>query len=107
MNNTQLPLMICTAVLLVSGCANHYRITYDSEPRGATLICGDINYGYTPVSVDYVLDKDHQVSNQLPPRPVMLNGLVVLSYRTRKPLPYRHQKKKQWCCYSDLTVKVM
>ncbi len=39
--------------LLFSGCSNKYEVTFDSNPRGATLICNGKNWGYTPKKLYY------------------------------------------------------
>lgn len=36
-----------------SGCSNKYEVTFDSNPRGATLICNGQNWGYTPKKLYY------------------------------------------------------
>jgi hypothetical protein len=38
---------------LSTGCSNLYSVKYDSTPRGATLICGGQNKGYTPQTLRY------------------------------------------------------
>jgi hypothetical protein len=38
-------------VLILSGCSSKYPITFDSNPQGASLICSNNNYGYTPVTL--------------------------------------------------------
>ena len=38
---------------LLTGCGNNYRVTYDSVPQGATLICNGQNYGYTPRTLNF------------------------------------------------------
>lgn len=38
------------------GCSSKpkmYEIIFDTNPRGATLVCGGENYGYTPVRLSY------------------------------------------------------
>ena len=36
-----------------SGCSDKYEVTFDSNPRGATLICNGQNWGYTPKKLYY------------------------------------------------------
>lgn len=52
-------------IVFLSGCVNHYRITYDSEPRGAALICENINHGYTPTTIEYVLSAENEAQQQI------------------------------------------
>lgn len=42
-------LLISTGTLsILSGCSSQYTVTFDSNPRGATLVCEGKNMGYTP-----------------------------------------------------------
>lgn len=43
-------------VFSVSGCTGLF-VHYDSNPRGASLICGNKHMGYTPVVINYSLDE--------------------------------------------------
>jgi hypothetical protein len=50
---------ILAAVLVISGCASgpsRFGVTYDSYPRGATLLCGGSVMGYTPTTLYYNTD---------------------------------------------------
>jgi len=46
--------ILALSLVVLAGCSNSYRITYDSDPQGATLICSGENEGYTPVKIDYL-----------------------------------------------------
>lgn len=46
-------LSIVAFIILFSGCSSKYEVTFDSNPRGATLICNGKNWGYTPVTLYY------------------------------------------------------
>ena len=50
---------LIVASLLFNGCSNKYEVTFDSNPRGATLICNGKNWGYTPKKLYY----DEEVRN--------------------------------------------
>lgn len=39
--------------IIFSGCSSKYEVTFDSNPRGATLICNGKNWGYTPIKLYY------------------------------------------------------
>ncbi len=43
-------------ISFLSGCANGYKITYNTEPKGASIVCNGINKGYSPVSLNYSPD---------------------------------------------------
>ena len=52
-----------SSTLLLIGCAspsvfnhNQLSMTYDTNPRGATLVCNGTNYGYTPKTLYYNVD---------------------------------------------------
>jgi hypothetical protein len=44
-------------VALLTGCASQLRITYDSDPRGATLYQNGQPFGTTPVTLNYQADQ--------------------------------------------------
>jgi hypothetical protein len=44
-------------IFFLSGCSG-YRITYNTEPIGAAVICNGINEGYSPVKLNYSPDED-------------------------------------------------
>ncbi len=56
-------LSIVAFIILFSGCSNRYEVTFDSNPRGATLICDGRNWGYTPkllaLPIEAVKDRSH------------------------------------------------
>lgn len=45
--------LVIAALIVASGCAAKYPITFDSVPQGATLVCNGTNYGFTPVTLYY------------------------------------------------------
>jgi hypothetical protein len=47
-------------ISFLSGCASGYRITYNTEPRGASIICDGINEGYSPVTLNYSPDENNK-----------------------------------------------
>lgn len=49
-------------ILIVSGCStnNSYRVTYNSEPIGASVICGGLHQGYAPVTLSYGLSEHNR-----------------------------------------------
>ena len=49
-------------IYFLSGCASGYSITYNTEPIGATIICGGKNWGYSPVTLNYSPDEDNKKS---------------------------------------------
>lgn len=48
-----IPIFLIFTAIALGGCSNQYAITYDSHPRGANLICGGANKGYTPKTLYY------------------------------------------------------
>ena len=40
-------------ILVLSGCSSKYRVDFDSNPSGASLVCNGKNWGYTPKSLYY------------------------------------------------------
>lgn len=57
--------IIGTVGLLISGCASKYEVQFDSNPKGASLICGGKNWGYTPKSL--YLERDQFEGKQIIP----------------------------------------
>ena len=49
------PVLICLTIL--GGCASKYPITYNSEPKGAAVICNGVSKGYTPTTLYYQPDE--------------------------------------------------
>jgi hypothetical protein len=45
-------------IIFLSGCASGYKITYNTEPTGASVICNGANKGYSPVSLNYSPDEN-------------------------------------------------
>ena len=47
--------ILILSLIMLAGCStsNKYQVTYDSDPQGATLICGGEDRGYTPVILYY------------------------------------------------------
>lgn len=46
------PILILSLIML-AGCSNQYRVTFDSYPQGATVICSGESRGYTPIKLYY------------------------------------------------------
>lgn len=44
-------------VVALTGCASGYKITYNTEPSGASVICSGTNHGYSPVTLNYTSDE--------------------------------------------------
>lgn len=44
------------SIFIFSGCSSKYQVSFDSNPKGATLICDGKNWGYTPISL--YIDKE-------------------------------------------------
>jgi len=40
-------------MFFISGCASKYSITYNTTPTGASVVCGGVNEGYSPVTLYY------------------------------------------------------
>lgn len=40
-------------ISFLSGCDSGYKITYNTEPVGASIICNGKNEGYSPVTLNY------------------------------------------------------
>jgi hypothetical protein len=69
--------IIFTISTLLASCASNYGVTYDSEPRGASLICGGINQGYTPTTLYYKLSEENKKSgtlNTVPCHAIWISG---------------------------------
>jgi hypothetical protein len=49
--------LILTSLLLV-GCGGGYKITYNTMPEGASLLCNNKNWGYTPKTLKYDIDNN-------------------------------------------------
>jgi hypothetical protein len=49
------------ALLMLSGCASGYPVTFDSNPQGATLICEGTNWGYTPRTLYYSAEQTREI----------------------------------------------
>ena len=47
-------------ISFLSGCASGYKITYNTEPRGASIICNGTNQGYSPVTLNYSPDENQK-----------------------------------------------
>lgn len=47
-------------VIALTGCASGYGITYNTEPRGASVICNGTNHGYSPVTLYYSPDENNK-----------------------------------------------
>ncbi|WP_198305454.1 hypothetical protein [Arcobacter vandammei] len=45
-------------IFIFSGCSSKYPITYNTNPTGATVMCNNVNKGYSPVTLYYELDDD-------------------------------------------------
>jgi hypothetical protein len=46
-------MVIFFTMLFISGCSSKYPVTFDSNPKGASLICNGTNWGYTPKTLYY------------------------------------------------------
>lgn len=44
-------IILCMSAILLAGCS--YPITYNTNPIGATLVCGGETIGYTPETLYY------------------------------------------------------
>jgi len=47
-------------VIFLSGCASAYKVTYNTQPTGASIVCSGTNYGYSPVTLDYTPDENQK-----------------------------------------------
>jgi len=45
--------LIALMLFLLSGCASQYVVTFDSNPKGASLVCSGTNWGHTPRNLYY------------------------------------------------------
>ncbi len=52
MRNIRFVLIGAVSLFMLGGCSK-YELVFDSHPRGATLICDNVNWGYTPQSLFY------------------------------------------------------
>jgi hypothetical protein len=46
-------LLILLLIISTYGCSSKYVVTYDSSPRGASLVCNGTNWGPTPKKLYY------------------------------------------------------
>lgn len=53
-------LYLSLVIFLLTGCASGYKITYNTEPKGASVICNGINKGYSPVTLNYELNEQNK-----------------------------------------------
>lgn len=57
-------------ISFLSGCASSgYEITYNTEPRGAAIICDGTNEGYSPVTLTYSPDENNKKYGTMKTRP--------------------------------------
>lgn len=57
-------------ISFLSGCASSgYRITYNTEPTGAAIICNGTNKGYSPVTLNYSPDEDNKKYGSMKTQP--------------------------------------
>ena len=47
-------------IIVLTGCASGYKITYDTEPSAASIICNGIDHGYSPVTLNYNSDESNK-----------------------------------------------
>jgi hypothetical protein len=65
-------------ITFLSGCASGYKITYNTEPKGASIICNGKNEGYSPVTLDYSPDenqKKYGSMNTVPCKAIWSSGV--------------------------------
>jgi len=53
-------LYLSLVIFLLTGCASGYKITYNTEPKGASVICNGTNEGYSPVTLNYSLNEQNK-----------------------------------------------
>lgn len=51
--NTRLLIVGSLGMLILSGCSSKYPVTFDSNPKGAVVVCSGKNWGYTPKTLYY------------------------------------------------------
>jgi len=51
--NTRLLIVGSLGMLILSGCSTKYPVTFDSNPKGAVVVCSGKNWGYTPKTLYY------------------------------------------------------
>jgi len=44
---------IAIMVFILGGCSSKYVVTFDSNPKGASLVCSGKNWGPTPTKLYY------------------------------------------------------
>jgi hypothetical protein len=55
----RLPVLLSLSILLLSGCSSTgYKITYNTVPEAASVICNGKNEGYSPVTLNYSPDEN-------------------------------------------------
>ena len=45
--------LIALMLFILGGCSSQYVVTFDSNPKGASLVCSGENWGYTPKKLYY------------------------------------------------------
>lgn len=53
MKNFKYLATLLIVAIIINGCSSKYEVTFDSNPKGATLICNGTNWGYTPKKLYY------------------------------------------------------
>jgi len=53
MKNTKLLIVGSLGILILTGFSSKYPVTFDSNPKGAVVVCSGKNWGYTPKTLYY------------------------------------------------------
>lgn len=80
MRNLEYIVVLLITTFIFNGCGtNQYRVTYNSNPPGATLNCYGKNRGYTPITLNYQLDDKSKENKFFYTEPCTANWISGLS----------------------------
>ena len=63
---------VLSLIFYLSGCASSsYPVNYNTEPKGASVICNGNNMGYSPVTLNYLPDENNKKTGSMKTVPCM------------------------------------
>jgi len=79
---------ILVAIIFVTGCGTtKLKITHDSTPRGASLICDGQNMGYTPITLIYTVTEEQKKKETLHVSPCQVKWISGVTAGGNSDLP--------------------
>lgn len=58
-------MFFCVTLCVLGGCSSKYGVTFDSNPQGASLKCGNENFGYTPGTIYLSEEKYKEIPSHM------------------------------------------